>query len=212
MKKRFIIQEVHGATQQKHRVTVGAYESVTVVIIATESGEYFGEVELTGKNSFVQILGIVVGTKNTEVKIHTLQRHVIGDSVSDLHIKAVLWDTSQLAYDGFIRVEKNAQKSNAYQRNDNLLLSQGAHAQSSPGLEILANDVRCTHGATIGRIDPEMAYYIQSRGLDSVAMQQLVVSGFLQVILDKIEDRIVRKKIITILERSAYVTKGSFQV
>src|SRR5207248_4578452 len=91
-----------------------------------------------------------------------------------------------------IRVEPDAQKTNAYQENRNLLLSPDAHADSIPGLEIMANDVRCTHGATLGRINREELFYLMSRGLTRAGAERLIVRGFFQDVLDRIDLEPVR--------------------
>ena len=92
-----------------------------------------------------------------------------------------------------IRVEPDAQKTNAYQENRNLLLSPNAHADSIPGLEILANDVRCTHGATLGQVDREQLFYLMTRGLSRAEAERLIVRGFFQDVLDRIELEPVRE-------------------
>ena len=91
-----------------------------------------------------------------------------------------------------IRVEEGAQKTNAYQENRNLLLSSEASANSIPGLEILANDVRCTHGATLGRVDREQLFYLMARGLSRSEAERLIVRGFFQDVLDRVELEPVR--------------------
>jgi Fe-S cluster assembly protein SufD len=99
-----------------------------------------------------------------------------------------------------IRVEEDAQKTNAYQENRNLLLSADAHADSIPGLEIMANDVRCTHGATIGRVNREELFYLMTRGLTRQEAERLIVRGFFQDILDRIELEPVREALGAALE------------
>jgi Fe-S cluster assembly protein SufD len=99
-----------------------------------------------------------------------------------------------------IRVERNAQKTNAYQENRNLLLSRSAHADSIPGLEILANDVRCTHGATLGQVDREQLFYLMARGLPRAEAERLIVRGFFQPILDRIGSDEVREALAAELE------------
>jgi Fe-S cluster assembly protein SufD len=99
-----------------------------------------------------------------------------------------------------IRVEPNAQKTNAYQENRNLLLSDSAHADSIPGLEIMANDVRCTHGATLGRVDREQLFYLMTRGLTRGEAERLIVRGFFQDILDRIDLEPVRDALGAALE------------
>ncbi len=99
-----------------------------------------------------------------------------------------------------IRVEKDAQKTNAYQENRNLILSDKAHADSIPGLEILANDVRCTHGATISPVDRNELFYCMARGLSRGEAERLIVRGFFQDILDRIELEPVRETLGAVLE------------
>ena len=94
----------------------------------------------------------------------TRQDHIAPHTTSDLLYKGGLKDRSRIVWKGMIRVEKDAQRTDAYQKNDNLVLSESARADSIPGLEIEANDVRCTHGATAGRVDEDMIFYAQARG------------------------------------------------
>jgi Fe-S cluster assembly protein SufD len=99
-----------------------------------------------------------------------------------------------------IRVEPDAQKTNAYQENRNLLLSPDAHADSIPGLEIMANDVRCTHGATLGRVNREELFYLMTRGLTRNEAERVIVRGFFQDILDRIDLEPVRDALGAALE------------
>ena len=99
-----------------------------------------------------------------------------------------------------IRVEQDAQKTNAYQENRNLLLSPDAHADSIPGLEIMANDVRCTHGATLGRVDRDQLFYLMTRGLTRSEAERVIVRGFFQDVLDRIDLEPVRDALGAALE------------
>ena len=99
-----------------------------------------------------------------------------------------------------IRVEKDAQKTNAYQENRNLMLSPTAHADSIPGLEILANDVRCTHGATLGQVDRDQLFYLMSRGLSRTEAERFIVRGFFEDILARIKFEPVRETLGAMLE------------
>ena len=96
--------------------------------------------------------------------------------------------------------EQDAQKTNAYQQNRNLLLSKSAHADSIPGLEIMANDVRCTHGATLGQVDREQLFYLMTRGLTRSEAERLIVRGFFQDVLDRVELEPVRDALAAALE------------
>ncbi len=153
------------------------------------------KISIKGKNAHVQILGIIIGSGDQQVKLYTFQDHQAKESTSDLFIKSILFDKSRFHYEGLIKIEKGAQKSNAYQRNQNLLLSDKAWAESKPYLEILANDVRCTHGATIGQIDREQLYYLSTRGLTQEEASKLLIRGFCQDILDRVPDKNLRSKL-----------------
>ena len=131
-------------------------------------------------------------------------RHVPGahgaEHPSDFKFKGALRDEASTVWRGMIRVERDAQKTNAYQEYRNLLLSKSAHADSIPGLEILANDVRCTHGATLGQVDREQLFYLMARGLPRAEAERLIVRGFFQDVLDRIELEPVREALGDALE------------
>jgi Fe-S cluster assembly protein SufD len=122
------------------------------------------------------------------------------NTTSDFAFKGALRDDASTVWRGMIRVERDAQKTNAYQENRNLLLSRSAHADSIPGLEILANDVRCTHGATLGQVDREQLFYLMARGLPRAEAERLIVRGFFQDVLDRIELEPVREALGDALE------------
>jgi len=117
---------------------------------------------------------------------HTLQHHKAGECRSDLLYKGALQDKSHLVWRGMIRVDRDAQKTDGYQRNDNLILSDTVRVDSIPGLEILADDVKCTHGATSGRVDDEQIFYALSRGLTRKEAIRMIVAGFFQQVFDRI--------------------------
>lgn len=200
-KNRNIVFKQLTTTSTHDTYTVNENEEITVVLLAAEKTEYQVSVNLVGRNAHAIVLGIIVGRGNDQIKINTLQQHTAPQTLSDLHIKSILRDNAFFAYEGFIRIEKQAQQSNAYQRNDNLLLSAGAKAESKPALEILANDVRCTHGATLGKIDPEQLFYLESRGISRENAKLLIIQGFFQMIIDKIDDEKVQTKILSELEK-----------
>jgi len=175
--------------------TVSTNQHLTLILLATKSTDYVTEVVLSGDGASADIFGIVLGNESHVIKINTLQDHQAPHTTSNLLIKSVLAGRSQLKYEGFIKVRKDAQLTNAYQRNENLMLSPEAKAESKPALEILANDVRCTHSATIGKVDPEQLFYLQSRGISVKKATQLIVEGFFDVILSKIQDQKLRQSI-----------------
>lgn len=170
------------------------HEKKTFVIIMIEGKSGQGEIKIIikGKNANVQILGLILGFAEQQIELYTLQEHQKPQSVSDLFIKSVLFDSAKLKYSGLIKIDKNAQKSNAYQKNQNLLMSDKSWADSRPYLEILANDVRCTHGATIGQLDEDQIYYLKTRGLKDQVARKLLVDGFFKDVLLRIPQEKIR--------------------
>jgi Fe-S cluster assembly protein SufD len=116
----------------------------------------------------------------------TQQNHLAPHTTSDLLFKGALVGESQSVWQGMIYVAKNATKTDGYQTNRNLILDRRAKADSIPGLEILTDDVRCSHGATVGKIDQEQVYYLESRGLQRTEAERLIVEGFFDPIMQRI--------------------------
>jgi Fe-S cluster assembly protein SufD len=158
----------------------------------TKTNSYF---DLVGPGARAFVHGFMFGDARQHFDLHTLQRHRAEHTTSDLFIKSALKDRARSVYQGMIQVAPGAQRTDAYQANRNLLLSPAARADSIPGLEILANDVRCTHGATVGTVDPEQMYYLMTRGLPGVEAQRLVVEGFFAPVLDRIPLEGVRERL-----------------
>ncbi|HEV3164416.1 MAG TPA: Fe-S cluster assembly protein SufD [Isosphaeraceae bacterium] len=144
------------------------------------------EVALAGPGAQAQVNGVMFTTGRQHLAYFTRQDHQAPHTTSDLLYKGVLKDRSRIVWKGMIRVEKDAQRTDAYQKNDNLMLSETSRADSIPGLEIEANDVRCTHGATAGRVDEEMIFYAQSRGVSRETAIRLIVEGFFGNVYDRI--------------------------
>jgi Fe-S cluster assembly protein SufD len=151
------------------------------------------EVALLGQGADAQVNGVMFTTGRQHLAYFTRQDHVAPHTTSDLLYKGGLKDKSRVVWKGMIRVEKDAQRTNAYQKNDNLVLSSAARADSIPGLEIEANDVRCTHGATAGRVDEEMIFYAQARGIQRQTAIRLIVEGFFANVYDRIMIEPVRE-------------------
>ena len=157
-----------------------------------KANSYF---DLAGQGAQAFVNGFLFGDERQHFHLHTLQRHLVPHTTSDLLIKGCLKDRARSVYQGLIQVSEGAQGTNAYQANRNLLLSEQARADSIPGLEILANDVRCTHGATIGHVDDEQMYYLMARGLPRLEAQRLIVEGFFAPVLDRIPLEAVREQL-----------------
>ena len=156
-------------------VTLGAQFSKTRV-----------EASLVGQGSDAELKAIYFASGKQFFDFHTLQDHQVGNTRSDLLFKGALQDTARTVYAGLIRIEKGAARSDAYQANRNLVLSDHAKATSIPMLEIDNNDVRCTHGATVGPVDPQSMFYLQSRGIPAPTAKRMIVQGFFGDVLDRI--------------------------
>lgn len=144
-------------------------------------------VRIEGEGADVRLYGIGVSNHEQEFDQRTLQIHQAGSATSDLLFKNALLGKSRTIFSGLIKVAPDAQKTDAYQTNRNLLLSPEAEANSLPGLEIEANDVKCSHGATTGQIDPAELFYLRARGIPLEAAQELLAFGFLEEIVGKVE-------------------------
>jgi Fe-S cluster assembly protein SufD len=156
--------------------------------------------DLNGRGATSRVTGAYFADGTQHLDYDTFQEHIAPDCESDFAFKGALRDHATAVWRGMIRVEKNAQKTNAYQECRNLMLSPTTHAVPIPGLEILANDVRCTHGATVGRVDREDLFYLMSRGLPRAEAERLIVRGFFQDVLDRIELEPVREAVTAALE------------
>jgi len=143
-------------------------------------------VDLVGPGANAQVNGVMFTEGRQHLSYHTLQRHNAPHCTSDLLYKGALQDQSHLVWRGMIKVNRDAQKTDGYQRNDNLILSENARADSIPGLEIEADDVKCSHGATAGRVDDEQVFYARCRGLTRKEATRLIVTGFFQQVFDRI--------------------------
>ena len=156
-----------------------------VVFMKNISGEYTFDINQAGVD--LQIFGLFHGKNAEQFKVHTIQRHNAPNSTSNLLIKGVFDDESKFHYSGLVKIEKKGQNSHAYQKNQNIILSPSVYVQTEPFLEILANEVFCTHGSTTGKLNEEDLYYLQSRGIDRTSAKKLLVEGFLNEITMKLQ-------------------------
>lgn len=142
-------------------------------------------IELAGEGSHSNINGLLFGSQHQHFDNHTLHHHTASNTTSDINFKVVLKDKALSAYTGLIRIEKHAKNCEAFQENRNLLLNNGTKAETIPELEILNEDVSCSHGATIGPIDEESIFYLNARGIDNNNAVRMIVSGFMESTLQK---------------------------
>jgi len=137
-------------------------------------------VDLNGRGSRGEVDGLYFGDREQVLDYRAFMNHRAPNTTSDMFLKGAVEDDADSVFTGLIRIEPEAQKTNAFQTNRNLVLSDGAEAQSVPNLEILANDVKCGHGSTVGPLDLEQRYYLMSRGLDRIRADRLQVRGFFE--------------------------------
>jgi len=148
------------------------------------SGKYNFNIKASGIN--LDISGVFIGNEKNNFTLQTFQNHIAPKSKSNLLIKGVFYDQAKFNYQGMIRIEKQAQQSHAYQKNQNILISDDCVVSSKPDLEILADDVFCTHGSTTGQLDKDQLLFLQMRGLSKKQAQLCLVDGFVSEIVDKI--------------------------
>jgi Fe-S cluster assembly protein SufD len=163
-------------------------------------GKVWIQNDLADRGATSRVTGAYFADGEQHLDYDTYQLHAAPDTTSDFAFKGALRDAAATVWRGMIRVEEGAQKTNAYQENRNLLLSKTATANSIPGLEILANDVRCTHGATLSQVDREQLFYLMARGLPRSEAERLIVRGFFQDVLDRIDITPVREALGAALE------------
>ena len=156
---------------------------------------------LLGAGAHSELLGLYFGDEDQHFDHNTSQDHVAPDTGSDLLYKGALDDRAQAAFRGIIRVHPEAQRTDAYQTNRNLLLSDECRANSLPNLEIQADDVRCSHGATVGQLDSEALFYLLSRGLSQEHAERLIVLGFLGDVMARLPLGGVVEKVTRAIER-----------
>lgn len=149
-------------------------------------------VALVGEGAEAQVNGVMFAEGKQHLSYHTLQHHAAPRCHSDLLYKGALQDKAHLVWRGMIKVDRDAQRTDGYQRNDNLMLSDAARADCIPGLEIEADEVKCSHGATAGRVDEEMVFYARSRGLTRKEAVRMIVAGFFQQVFDRVTIESVR--------------------
>lgn len=185
------------------RASVDRDSTLDWVVIGMGSGvtKTFLEVDLIGRGATAYMSGVFFFDGQQHADYDTEQDHIAPYTKSDLLYKIALKDHARSVWQGMIRAHPGAQKTDAYQANRNLILSPHARADSIPGLEIMANDLRCTHGATVGQINEEELFYLMSRGLSRTAAIRLIVEGFFAPVLDRIPVPDIRRQADALIHR-----------
>ncbi len=177
---------------QKARVDRDATLQWTIAAMGSGLAKVNQTVELIGAGADCQVNGVMFSEARQHLAYHTLQHHIAPNCHSDFLYKSAQQDHSRTVWRGMIKVDKAAQKTDGYQRNDNLVLSTKSRADSIPGLEIEADDVRCTHGSTTAKVDEEQIFYARCRGFTHKEATRMIVTGFFQQIFDRITIESVR--------------------
>ena len=184
------INELGSATWQiGYQQAVGQRDSMMKLFTVALGGDYArmrAEVRLEGQGANSQQVALYFADENQMHDFRTLQDHAAPRTHSSLLFKGAVKDTAKSVYTGLIRIRENATKSEAFQTNRNLTLSNGAWAESVPNLEIETNDVKCSHASTVGPIDEEQRFYLESRGIQPEIAERLVVLGFFDEVLNRL--------------------------
>jgi Fe-S cluster assembly protein SufD len=159
------------------------------------------ETKLAGPGSSAKVTGAYLGAGAQHLDFDTTQEHAAAHTTSDLSFRGVLSDRATAVWRGMIRVDPGAQQTDAFQESRNLLLSKDAHADAIPGLEIEANDVRCTHAAAVAQVDREQLFYLRARGLAEPTAKRLIIDGFLQELAERTAEGPLRDALAAALDR-----------
>jgi Fe-S cluster assembly protein SufD len=159
------------------------------------------ETRLGGPGADARVTGAYATHRRQHIDFDTTQEHAAPNTTSDLAFRGVLQGRSSAVWKGNIIVDPGAQKTDAFQESRNLLISKRAHADSIPGLEIQANDVRCTHAAAVAQVDPDQLFYLRSHGLPEATAKRLVIEGFLSALVERFEPGPMREVLAETIER-----------
>ena len=185
------------------RAEVGRDASLDWVALGFGSarGHVRMETRLAGEGAEARVTGAYATHGRQHIDFDTTQEHAAPNTTSDLAFRGVLQGRSTAVWKGNIIVDPGAQKTDAFQESRNLLISKRAHADAIPGLEIQANDVRCTHAAAVAQVDPEQLFYLRSHGLREDVAKRLVIEGFLSALVERFEQGPVRERLAAALEQ-----------
>jgi Fe-S cluster assembly protein SufD len=185
------------------RAEIGRDASLDWVALGFGSarGKVRMETKLDGRGSSAKVTGVYVGHGRQHLDYDTTQEHAAPNTTSDLAFRGVLAERATAVWRGMIRVDPGAQQTDAFQESRNLLLSHRAHADAIPGLEIEANDVRCTHAAAVAQIDRDQLHYLRAHGLPEAVAKRLIIDGFLQALVERVPEGEPRAVLSDSLER-----------
>ena len=172
-----------GAVEKSYVVRTGEKLDLTFVVLPGESRDIDVTVDLVGEGAEVSLKGLYLCGGDEQVNFRVLMHHRAGGCVSHQLFNGLAGGSSRVTFDGRIIVAPDAQQTEAYQENHNILLSEQAHVETTPQLEIYADDVKCSHGATIGRLDEDAQFYMRSRGIPEQEARTLQMLSFLSPVI-----------------------------
>ncbi len=194
-----VVQNLGAATVQTATVVAEAHQQATVEVTAAAFGGDYARLRvdcrMLGRGGTARLAALYFGNGDQMMDFRTMQDHRAPDCMSELTFKGVVDDRSHSVYSGMIRVRPEGRGTNAFQTNRNIKLSDDAWAQSVPNLQIENNDVRCSHASTVGPIDADQRFYLESRGVPPWVAERLVVSGFLEEVATRLADPAVEAQV-----------------
>jgi Fe-S cluster assembly protein SufD len=188
-------QEVVNLRYSQARLERGAKLDWIYMATATALSKQSLQVNLEGEGAEVEVRGAYFPTGGQKISVDTVQNHLAPHTRSNLLFRGAANGNGEAIWRGMIYVDPVAQKTDGYQSNRNLVLGEQSEIKSLPGLEICANDVSCSHGATVGRIDETELFYLQVRGIPLVEAERLIVEGFFAEVIEQIPDEMTRNRL-----------------
>ena len=187
-------------THERAKIGTGAQLDWVYVGLGGRLAKSFIDVDLIGEDANAKVGGLYIGKGKQQIDFDTQQNHLAANTISDLIFKGAMRDESRSVWQGMIYVAKDAKSSDGYQKNDNLMLSKKARASAIPGLEILNNDVRCSHGATVSKLSKEELFYLQTRGIDAAEGEKLLLKGFFVQVSGMIINQRIREMVDNLID------------
>ena len=175
------------------RLEAGESRNVTLVFLPGATGRFVLEADLVGPGASLDLVGLYLCPDSEQLDLRLLVRHSVGGCVSRQLFKGLVGGSARAAFDGLVYVAQDAQKTEAYQENHTILLSDNARVETRPQLEIYADDVQCSHGATTGYLNPEELFYLRSRGIPEAEARRLQMVAFLAPVLRRLPESLIEE-------------------
>lgn len=183
-------KEILSGSEIRYKASVEAGQKLSLSLVCTDEGSACFDIDIVGEGAQVDIKGLYICAGESRANITVNLRHEVGGSISSQLFKGLVDDNARVAFDGKIVVAHDAQKTEAYQTNQNLQLSDAAMVTTSPQLEIYADDVKCSHGATVGSLNADEQFYMRSRGITVEEARKLQIVSFLSPVMAGLPEEI----------------------